>query len=58
MEPKQELPGRIRVDFGMKGDSTFLRAPGLVPHHQMQFSIISRTLIECVEDLTPLQKCS
>ena len=31
--------------MAMKGYSTFPQAPGLVPHHQMQFRVISRTLI-------------
>ena len=38
----------VRVDLeiqAMKGYSTFLKASGLEPHHQMQFCVISRTLI-------------
>ena len=34
---------------------TFLKAPVLEPHHQMQFSIIVRILVGC---LSPLQTCS
>ena len=37
----------VRVDLGimaMKEYSTFLKAPGLKPHHQMQFGVISSTL--------------
>ena len=29
----------------IKGHSTFIKAPGLEPHHQMQFSVILRILI-------------
>ena len=29
----------------MKGYLTFPKAPGVEPHHQMQFSVISMTLI-------------
>ena len=40
------LPLRVRVDLGvmaMKGYSTFLRAAGLEPRHQIK--VISRTLV-------------
>ena len=49
MGPKQILPIQVRVDLRvmpMKGSSTFLKALGLEPHHQMQFSVIPRILIE------------
>ena len=42
--PKQVLPLRVRVDLGvmrMKSYFTLFRAPELVPHLQIQFSIIS-----------------
>ena len=47
MGPNQVLPLRVRVKLGgitIKGCSTFSRAPGLEPRHQMQLSIIFRTL--------------
>ena len=47
MGPKQVLQLQVRVDLGvmaMKGYSTFPRSPKLEPHHQMQFSVISRIL--------------
>ena len=40
----------------MKGYFTFSKASGLEPHHQMQFSVISRILVG--ESLTPLQRYS
>ena len=43
----QVLPLWIKVDLGvmaMKGYFTFSKAPGLKPHHQMQFSAIPRKL--------------
>ena len=46
MGPQLVLPHRVRVDLGvmsMKGYSTFPKAPELEPHHQMGFSIMSRT---------------
>ena len=49
MEPEKVLPLWVRVDLGvmaMKVYSTYLRAPELEPHHQMQFSVIPRTLTE------------
>ena len=43
----------------MKGYSTFLRAPELELHHQMQFSVIPMTLVdEGDRVLYPLQKYS
>ena len=42
------LPLWVRVDLGvmaMKAYSTFPNASGLELHHQMEFSVISRTLI-------------
>ena len=41
-------PFQVWVDLGimaMKGYSTYLKSPKLKPHHQMQFNVISRTLI-------------
>ena len=45
----QVLPLRVKVDLGimaMKGCSTFFNALKNEPHHQMQFSVISRTFFE------------
>ena len=42
------LPLRVRVELSViviEGYSTFHKAPGLEPHYQMQFSVISRTLV-------------
>ena len=39
----------------MKGYSTLHRAPELEPHHQVQFSVISRILFR-EEDLIPYQR--
>ena len=46
----------IKVDLGvmaLKGYLTFPKAPGQEPHHQIQFSVISKTLINM-----PLPLCS
>ena len=48
MEPYQVLPLQARVNpraMAMKGYSTLPKAPGLEPCHQMQFNVISKTLI-------------
>ena len=42
--------------MAMKGYTTFPKAPRLEPHHQMQFNVISKTLLR--KRLTPLQRCS
>ena len=45
---KQVISFWVRVDLvviAVKVYSIFLRAPGLEPHHQMQFSAIFRTLV-------------
>ena len=45
--PYQVLPLWARVDLGvmtMKGYSTFPQISGLEPHHQMQFSVTSKTI--------------
>ena len=49
MGPQQVLPIWVKVDLGVmatKRYSTFPKAPGLEPRHQMQFSVVSKTLIE------------
>ena len=49
MGPEQVPPLRVRVDQGvmaMKMYSTFPKAVGLEPQHQMQFSVISRALVD------------
>ena len=43
--------------MAMKEYTTFPRAPGLESHYQMQFSVISRTVVEGGV-LTPLLRCS
>ena len=46
MRPLKVLLHRVRVYLGvmvLKGYYTLLRAPELEPHHQMLFSVISRT---------------
>ena len=48
MEAKQVLQLEVGVDQGvmaMKGYRTFLKALELEPHHQIQFNVISRTLV-------------
>ena len=48
MRPDQLLPIRVRVDLGiilMKGYSKLFGYPEVEPHHQMLFSVISRTSI-------------
>ena len=48
MGPLQVLPPRIRVDLavmGIKRYSTFPKTSALEPHHQMQFSVITKTLV-------------
>ena len=50
---------RNRMDQGeiaMKGFFTFLSAPEMDPHHQMQLSVILRILVG--EGFNPLQRCS
>ena len=45
--PKQALPLRVRVALGimaMKGYSRFTKDPGIEPHHQIQFTVIPRTI--------------
>ena len=49
MGSKLVLPLQVRVDLRavvMKGYSTFSEVPKLEPHHQIQFSVISRILVE------------
>ena len=49
----------VKVELGvmaMKEYSTFSKAPGLESHYQIQFSVLSRTLVR--RSLTPLQRCS
>ena len=64
MEPYLVLPLQVRVDLRvmvMKRYSTLLKAPKLVPHYQMQFNVILKTLLlvcACVcvgASLSPLQ---
>ena len=46
--PYHVTPLWFRVDLGviaMKGYSSFPKAPGLEPHHQLQFTLIPRTLV-------------
>ena len=43
--------------MAMKGYSIFPKAPRLKLHHVIQFSVLSKTLVE-VGGLTPLQRCS
>ena len=48
-DPNRYKNMRVRVDLGVmviKGYSTFSKAPGLEFYHQMQFSLILRTLVE------------
>ena len=48
-KPNQVLPLWVRVNSGImavKENSTFLKTPGLEPHHLMQFSVIYRTLVK------------
>ena len=48
MEPKQAIAIQDRVDqevMAVKGLYTFSKAPGLEPHYQILFSVISNTLI-------------
>ena len=55
---KQVLTPQIRVNLGViaiKGYSTFPRAPEIEPHHQVQFSVILRTLASGRRRLAPLQ---
>ena len=55
----QVLPHRVRFDLGvmtMKGYSIFPKALELEPYHQMQFSLISRTVVGIGVAL--LQRCS
>ena len=50
----QVLQLQFRMDLGlmvMKGWSTFLKAPELKPHHQMQFSVISWKFVGVVLSL-------
>ena len=43
-------PGRVNTGvIVMKGYSTFPKAPEPEPNHQMQFNVISRTLVEGVK---------
>ena len=49
MGPYQVLPLWVTMYLGvvaMKEYSTFPKAPGLGPHHQMQFNFIPKTLTE------------
>ena len=50
----------VRVDLvvmAMKEYSKFPKAPGLEPHHQMQFSFIPRTLTDvCVGGIASLKR--
>ena len=46
---KQVISLRARVDLraiAMKKQSTFPKAPGLEPHHQIQFTVIYRRIFE------------
>ena len=52
MEPRQLLLYQVRVDLGvmgMKGYPTLPWTPELGPHHQIQFSVISRIFNVCVD---------
>ena len=52
--PWQALTVQVRLDpvvIAMKGYCTFPRAPGLEPHHQMQFTAIPWTLARSVSPL-------
>ena len=42
----------------MKGCFTFPKTPELEPHHQLQFSVTSRTLVVGREVLIPLKRCN
>ena len=56
MEPKQVLPLRVRVNrwlIAMNEYSMFSIAPEKEPHHQMQFNVISKTHLFCVEEFYP-----
>ena len=60
MEPYQVLLLWVRVNLrvmAMKRNSIFPKAPRLEPHHQMQFSVITRTLV-VGRGHASLQKCS
>ena len=51
---------RVTMDLGfiaMKKYTTFLKVARLEPYSEMQFSVITKTLVER-RGLTPMQKCT